>query len=64
MSRCVGSLFRLASYGHRSSSPGGRGPTPVGLRRPVKLHADKGHDFPTCPRALRRRGISPAHRPA
>jgi IS5 family transposase len=28
-------------------------------RRPVKLHADKGYDFPGCRRALRRRGISP-----
>ena len=28
-------------------------------KRPAKLHADKGYDFPTCRRALRRRGISP-----
>jgi transposase len=28
-------------------------------RRPAKLHADKGYDYPTCRRALRRRGISP-----
>ena len=28
-------------------------------KRPVKLHADKGYDFPGCRRALRRRGISP-----
>jgi IS5 family transposase len=28
-------------------------------RRPVKLHADKGYDFPSCRQALRRRGISP-----
>ena len=27
--------------------------------RPAKLHADKGYDFPTCRRALRRRGICP-----
>jgi transposase len=28
-------------------------------KRPVKLHADKGYDFPGCRRALLRRGISP-----
>jgi DDE family transposase len=28
-------------------------------KRPVKLHADKGYDFPSCRQALRRRGISP-----
>jgi transposase len=28
-------------------------------RRPAKLHADKGYDYPTCRRVLRRRGISP-----
>jgi IS5 family transposase len=28
-------------------------------RRPAKLHADKGYDFPSCRQALRRRGISP-----
>ena len=28
-------------------------------RRPAKLHADKGYDFPGCPRLLRRRGIIP-----
>jgi transposase len=28
-------------------------------RRPAKLHADKGYDFPRCRQALRRRGISP-----
>jgi IS5 family transposase len=28
-------------------------------RRPAKLHADKGHDYPSCRRALRRRGITP-----
>lgn len=26
-------------------------------KRPAKLHADKGYDFPRCRRALRRRGI-------
>jgi transposase len=26
-------------------------------RRPRKLHADKGYDYPTCRKALRRRGI-------
>jgi transposase len=32
---------------------------PVGRprRRPDKLHADKGYDYRTCRRALRRRGI-------
>jgi hypothetical protein len=28
-------------------------------RRPVKLHLDKGYDYPRCRRALRRRGIRP-----
>ena len=28
-------------------------------RRPARLHADKGYDYPRCRRALRRRGISP-----
>lgn len=28
-------------------------------RRPAKLHADKGYDFPQCRRALRRRAIQP-----
>jgi len=28
-------------------------------RRPAKLHGDKGYDYPTCRRALRRRGITP-----
>ncbi|HEV7367922.1 IS5 family transposase [Arenibaculum sp.] len=28
-------------------------------RRPAKLHADKGYDFPHCRRALRRRSIRP-----
>jgi len=28
-------------------------------RRPAKLHADKGYDYPRCRRALRRRGITP-----
>ena len=28
-------------------------------RRPAKLHADKGYDYPGCRRVLRRRGISP-----
>jgi transposase len=28
-------------------------------RRPAKLHADKGYDFPHCRRALRRRAIQP-----
>ena len=28
-------------------------------RRPAKLHADKGYDFPRCRRALRRRAIIP-----
>jgi transposase len=33
---------------------GGRGHP---RRRPVKLHADKGYDYPRCRRYLRRRGI-------
>jgi IS5 family transposase len=28
-------------------------------QRPVKLHGDKGYDYPRCRRALRRRGIRP-----
>ena len=28
-------------------------------RRPAKLHGDKGYDYPTCRRLLRRRGITP-----
>ena len=28
-------------------------------RRPARLHADKGYDYPSCRRALRRRGITP-----
>ena len=28
-------------------------------RRPAKLHADKGYDFPTCRAACRRRHITP-----
>jgi transposase len=36
-------------------------PGPVGRprRRPSKLHADKGYDFPSLRRALRQRGITP-----
>ena len=33
--------------------PGGR------RKRPKKLHADKGYDFPRCRKALRKRGITP-----
>ena len=28
-------------------------------KRPAKLHADKGYDYPTCRRILRRRHITP-----
>lgn len=28
-------------------------------KRPVKLHTDKGYDYPRCRRALRERGITP-----
>jgi len=28
-------------------------------KRPAKLHADKGYDYPRCRRALRRHGITP-----
>jgi transposase len=35
--------------------PSGRPGRP--RRRPAKLHADKGYDYPRCRRALRRRGI-------
>jgi hypothetical protein len=34
----------------------GRSDAPAG--RPHKLHADKGYDYPTCRRGLRRRGIT------
>ena len=54
---------RLAAVG----AAGGRGPgrhRPAGTarrprKRPAKLHADKGYDFPGCRRLLRRRGICP-----
>ncbi len=36
-----------------------RGPRGRPRRRPEKLHADKGYDFPRCRQALRRRGIRP-----
>jgi IS5 family transposase len=35
---------------------GGRGRP---RRRPAKLHADKGYDYPRCRSACRRRGIQP-----
>jgi IS5 family transposase len=28
-------------------------------KRPEKLHADKGYDFPRCRKALKKRGITP-----
>ena len=28
-------------------------------KRPAKLHADKGYDYPKCRHVLRRRGITP-----
>jgi IS5 family transposase len=28
-------------------------------KRPKKLHADKGYDYPRCRKALRKRGIKP-----
>lgn len=28
-------------------------------KRPTRLHADKGYDYPKCRRRLRRRGITP-----
>jgi IS5 family transposase len=42
-------------------------PAIIGLRgrpgrprkRPARLHADKGYDYPKCRRGLRRRGITP-----
>ena len=36
--------------------PGGRPGRP--RRRPAKLHADKGYDYPSCRQVLRRRGIA------
>ena len=33
-------------------------------RRPARLHADKGYDYPRCRRALRRPGHQPADRQA
>ena len=41
----------------RSSAHRGRPGRP--RRRPAKLHADKGYDFPHCRQALRRRSIQP-----
>ena len=38
---------------------GARGRPGRPRKRPTKLHADKGDDFPSCRRVLRRRGISP-----
>ena len=37
--------------------PRGRSGRP--RKRPAKLHGDKGYDYPTCRRRLRRRGITP-----
>ena len=37
--------------------PNGRPGRP--RKRPKKLHADKGYDFPRCRKALRKRGITP-----
>ena len=34
-----------------------RGPRGRPRKRPEKLHADKGYDFPRCRKALRKRGI-------
>ena len=34
-----------------------KGPTGRPRRRPRKLHGDKGYDYPTCRKAVRRRGI-------
>ena len=34
-----------------------KGPVGRPRRRPRKLHADKGYDYPSCRKALRRRGI-------
>jgi IS5 family transposase len=36
--------------------PRGRSGRP--RKRPAKLHADKGYDYPSCRRLLRRRGIT------
>jgi IS5 family transposase len=38
---------------------GARGRPGRPRRRPAKLHADKGYDFPRCRQVLRRRSISP-----
>jgi transposase len=34
-----------------------KGPTGRPRRRPCKLHGDKGYDYPTCRKAVRRRGM-------
>lgn len=34
-----------------------KGPAGRPRRRPHKLHADKGYDYPSCRKALRRRGV-------
>ena len=35
-----------------------KGPVGRPRRRPGKLHGDKGYDYPTCRKAVRRRGIT------
>lgn len=40
-----------------------RMPTRRRRRRPGTVHADKGYDYPRCRAELRRRGITPPHRP-
>jgi transposase len=50
-------LERLVDAVPAIIGPRGRPSQP--RRRPAKLHADKGYDYPGCRRLLRRRGITP-----
>jgi hypothetical protein len=46
------------SGGEHDRTVGPRGRPGQPRRRPAKLHGDKGYDYPTCQRTLRRRGIT------
>ena len=48
-----------ASSPHWSAVIGPRGRPGRPRKRPAKLHADKGDDYPGCRQILRRRGIIP-----
>lgn len=50
LEEAIGAISPLRLVGKRRGRP---------RQRPVKLHVDKGYDYPRCRRALRRRGIIP-----